>query len=211
MPGETNTAKALDPVPHLPGASTSKPSAPRAVTTKPDAVSLSDVTYDNSNARTSASAFFVRPGFVPEHTQLCCFITYSNVSKISVKGHLAVAHHDSALTSPPPPKFSSSMLVLTCYCTPFNVSRTCPCVSRSYTRLLHQPVNSPWQPSFCTRALTYVAPHPPIPPNPNPFTPPPLSPPSSFPDPATHPCLSGFHNACNCSNHYGCLTSRSDW
>ena len=65
----SDSAKALNRVPHLPGASDSKPSAPRAVTSKPDAVSLSDVTYDRSTARTSASAFFVRPGYVPDNAQ----------------------------------------------------------------------------------------------------------------------------------------------
>ena len=81
MPSENDSAKALNPVPHLPGASDSKPSAPRAVTTKHDAVSLSDVTYDRSNARTSASAFFVRPGYVPDDAQSYCLITHCNVSK----------------------------------------------------------------------------------------------------------------------------------
>ncbi|DBA82863.1 TPA: hypothetical protein ACH3X1_006657 [Trebouxia sp. C0004] len=57
----SDIAKTFNPVPHLPGASDSKLSGPRAVTTKPDAVNLSDVTYDRSNARASASAFFVRP------------------------------------------------------------------------------------------------------------------------------------------------------
>ena len=61
----TDTAKALDCIPHLPGAADSKPSAPRVLPTNPDAVSLSDVTYDSSrgcSSWTSASAFFVQPG-----------------------------------------------------------------------------------------------------------------------------------------------------
>ena len=74
MSRDIDTAKALNPVPHLPGAATSKPSAPRAVTTKTEAVSLSDVTYDHSNARTSASAFFVRSGCTPDHAQPYCVI-----------------------------------------------------------------------------------------------------------------------------------------
>ena len=68
MTSRTDSAKAPGTFPSLPGADDSKPSAPRA--SKPDAVSLSDVTYDRCDARTPASALFLRPGYAP-HTKLC--------------------------------------------------------------------------------------------------------------------------------------------
>ncbi|KAL3151709.1 hypothetical protein ABBQ38_012690 [Trebouxia sp. C0009 RCD-2024] len=64
MPSRTDTAKALASATHLPGAADSKPSDARAVASRPDAISLSDVTYDGSSSSSwaSASAFFIQPG-----------------------------------------------------------------------------------------------------------------------------------------------------
>ena len=65
---------ALDQIPHLPGAAPNSPAdgantprnAPEAVPKRADAVRLSDVTYDSNSAsqcRSSASAFFLQPGY----------------------------------------------------------------------------------------------------------------------------------------------------
>lgn len=72
-PSRTDTAMALDQIPHLPGAGPNSPNdntqgkgtAPRVVS-HPDAVRLSDVSYDSKptlNGRSSASAFFLQPGY----------------------------------------------------------------------------------------------------------------------------------------------------
>lgn len=74
-PKRVDTAMALDQIPHLPGAASNSPAeqgpqegklgAPEAKS-HPDAVRLSDVSYDSKTTlcgRSSASAFFLQPGY----------------------------------------------------------------------------------------------------------------------------------------------------
>lgn len=91
LPSSTNTPKPLGSTPHLPGAADGKPSGTRAVASRPDAVSLSDVTYDGSSSSSwaSASAFFLQPWCVlgtPAKLNIFFFIV-NNVPHLQQKSH----------------------------------------------------------------------------------------------------------------------------